>query len=104
MYSADRRNQVESVILIVSVIWRKPVLTYAVTVSIDGLGEFGEKSLALALASDMCAQFGLGGACDGPLTSPSDQSTYTDSENPRTTGYKFAPELTPPWIVLVRLC
>jgi len=26
----------------VSVIWRKPVLTYAVTVSIDGLGEFGE--------------------------------------------------------------
>jgi len=28
--------------LIVSVIWRKPVLTYAVTVSIDGLGEFGE--------------------------------------------------------------
>ena len=34
--------EVESVILIVSVIWRKPVLTYAVTVSIDGLGEFGE--------------------------------------------------------------
>jgi len=26
----------------VSVIWRKPVLTYAVTVSTDGLGEFGE--------------------------------------------------------------
>ena len=28
--------------MIVSVIWRKPVLTYAVSVSIDGLGEFGE--------------------------------------------------------------
>ena len=27
-----------------SVIWRKPVLTYAVNVSIDGLGEFGEMS------------------------------------------------------------
>jgi len=27
--------------LIVSVIWRKPVLAYAVSVSIDGLGEFG---------------------------------------------------------------
>ena len=35
-----------TIILIVSVIWRKPVLTYAVTVSIDGLGEFGEKLFA----------------------------------------------------------
>ena len=35
-------NQLESVILIVSDIWRKPVLTYAASVSIDGLGEFGE--------------------------------------------------------------
>ena len=34
--------QVKSVILIVSVIWRKPVLAYAVSVIIDGLGEFGE--------------------------------------------------------------
>ena len=53
--------------MIVSVIWRKPVLTYAVTVSIDGVGEFGEFGEMLTdrnkgQRTDGCKTYHL---CDG---------------------------------------